>query len=157
MLTQELTPEQLHRYRDRLIRFSYRHGDKRITHKALRWLKKLNASSFPDGTYLAIAREEKRLAGFILFGNYGLDEAYIVVHPDFRKRHVGEELFKQSIHSLGRVYVRVACDNTPSLKLCFALGLRAFHFTTGPTGKPTLCLGGGEWSEQEFNSYELIH
>ncbi|SDW97797.1 Acetyltransferase (GNAT) family protein [Marininema mesophilum] len=157
MLTQALTPAQLSRLRNHLIRFSYKYGDKRITHKALRWLKNLNTSPFPKGTYLAIASEEKRLTGFILFGRYGLEEAYIVVHPDFRKRQVGETLFKQTIDTLGRVYVRVACDNIPSLKLCFALGLRAFSFTTGPTGKPTLCLGGGEWSEKEFHSHSQTH
>jgi hypothetical protein len=50
---------------------------------------------------------------------------------------------------LGKVYTRVAYDNIPSLKLCFRCGLTAFAMTKGPTGKPTLWLGGGDYQKEE--------
>ncbi|MFC4075793.1 GNAT family N-acetyltransferase [Salinithrix halophila] len=145
-----LTPKQLHRIRPKLVRFSRNYGDRRITHRAIRWLRDLHSDPFPEGTLLAAATEGKRLTGFILFGKFGLEEAYIVVHPKFRNQRVGETLLEHAIGKLGKVYTRVACDNIPSLKLCFSMGLQAFHLTTGPTGKPTLCLGGGNWEASEF-------
>lgn len=136
-----IRPTLLRRVRPLLLNFSKRHGDRRITHRAMRWLRNLTGDPYPGGTWLAAALDGRRLVGFILFGNYGLDEAFIVVHPEYRKQAVGESLLKAALHTLDRVYTRVACDNIPSLKLCFKEGLVAFHLITGPTGKPTLCLG----------------
>ncbi|PTX63270.1 acetyltransferase (GNAT) family protein [Melghirimyces profundicolus] len=146
-------PALFRRLRPAIVRFSQRYGDRRITHRALRWLKNLNANPFPEGTWMAAAIDGKKLVGFILFGSYGLEEAYIVVHPGHRKRKVGESLLEQALSSLDRIYTRVACDNIPSLKLCFKSGLVAFHLITGPTGKPTLCLGGGNWKAEEFRKH----
>lgn len=98
---------------------------------------------------MAIASEEKRLVGVIAFGCYGLEESFIVVHPDFRNRRIGELLLNHSLKTLKKVYTRVACDNVPSLKLCFSCGLVAFRLIRGPTGKPTLCLAGGDWNPEE--------
>lgn len=149
-----LTPQLLSRHRDRLIRFSLRHGDKRITHKALRWLKRLPLNQpFPQGTWMAVALEKDRLCGFILFGGFGLEEAFIVVHPARRRQRVGEQLLELALSRLDRIYTRVACDNIPSLKLCFSMGLVAFHLISGPTGKPTLILGGGNWTRKEFEQF----
>lgn len=150
-----IRPALLRRVRPLILRFCKRHGDRRITHRALRWLQGLREDGFSKGTWLAAALDGRRLAGVILFGSYGLDEAFIVVHPDYRKQAVGETLLAAALDSLDRVYTRVACDNLPSLKLCFKLGLVAFHLTTGPTGKPTLCLAGGNWSASEFTNHSL--
>lgn len=157
MRTLTFTPQLLARHRDRLIRFCWRYGDKRITHKALRWLQQLPTDQpFPQGTWMAAALDGKRPIGFILFGQFGLEEAIIVVHPGHRKNGVGEQLLTHALGRLDRVYTRVACDNIPSLKLCFAQGLVAFHLVTGPTGKPTLILGGGNWSWKEYDHYSSI-
>lgn len=98
---------------------------------------------------MAIATEERRLVGVIAFGRYGLEESFIVVHPNHRNRKIGELLLNYSLNSLKKVYTRVACDNIPSLKLCFSCGLVAFRMIRGPTGKPTLCLAGGDWNPEE--------
>ncbi|PTM58049.1 GNAT family N-acetyltransferase [Desmospora activa] len=149
-----LTPQLLAQHRERLVHFSFRYGDKRITHKALRWLQRLPTDqSFPEGTWMAVALDEERLAGFILFGQFGLKEAIVIVHPDHRKKSVGEQLLTLALDRLDRVYTRVACDNIPSLKLCFSKGLIAFRLITGPTGKPTFILGGGNWSQEEYDRY----
>ncbi|MDR6226657.1 GNAT family N-acetyltransferase [Desmospora profundinema] len=149
-----LTPQLLARHRDRLIRFSLRFGDKRITHKALRWLKQVPVNQpFPEGTWMAIALDRDRLCGFILFGRFGLEEAFIVVHPSKRRQRVAEQLLELALNRLDRIYTRVACDNIPSLKLCFAMGLVAFRLVTGPTGKPTLILASGNWSQEEYDRH----
>ncbi|MDA8354065.1 MAG: GNAT family N-acetyltransferase [Firmicutes bacterium] len=148
-----VSPALLRRVRPQILRFSRKYGDRRITHRALRWLNTLSGDSFPEGTWLAAAVDRKRLVGFILFGSYGLEEAFVVVHPNYRKRQVGESMLEEALTALDRVYTRVSCDNIPSLKLCFKVGLVAFKLTTGPTGKPTLCLGGGNWSSKEFTSH----
>lgn len=145
-----ITPSLFQRLRPHILHFSRRYGDRRITHRALNWIKKLSKENILEGTWMAVAVDQKKLVGFILFGRYGLEEAFIVVHPSYRRRNVGESLLQRALDSLDRVYTRVAYDNIPSLKLCFKSGLVAFQLTTGPTGKPTLCLGGGNWDVEEF-------
>ncbi|WP_188647617.1 GNAT family N-acetyltransferase [Marinithermofilum abyssi] len=149
MEIQVLTPSQLNRLKPMLLRFAKTYGDKRITHQALRWLRDLSADEFPEGTLISVAIIQKRLAGIIAFGRYGLDEALIVVHPSHRKSNVGETLLYHALEELDKVYTRVACDNIPSLRLCFSTGLVAFRMFTGPTGKPTLWLGGGNWNRHD--------
>jgi GNAT superfamily N-acetyltransferase len=136
-------PQSLERIRKPLLRFLRRYGDGRITHQAMRWFHRLTPEELKEGTYIAAAYDEKKVAGIIVFGNYGIEESFIAVHPDYRQRGVGEQLLKQAIQSLGKVYARVASDNIPSLKLCFSCGLMAFSLCKGPTGKDTLWLGGG--------------
>ncbi|MBA4549464.1 GNAT family N-acetyltransferase [Thermoactinomyces intermedius] len=138
-------PQSLERIRKPLLRFLRRYGDGRITHQAMRWFHRLTPEELKEGTYIAAAYDEKKVAGIIVFGNYGIEESFIAVHPDYRQRGVGEQLLKQAIQSLGKVYARVASDNIPSLKLCFSCGLMAFSLCKGPTGKDTLWLGGGNF------------
>ncbi|OYD08439.1 GNAT family N-acetyltransferase [Paludifilum halophilum] len=145
-----LTPVQLKRLRPSILQFAKKYGDQRITHRALRWLKTLKSGPFPEGTWMATAVDGRRLIGFILFGRYGLEESFIVVHPSYRKKGVAETLLQAALDEMDKIYTRVACDNLPSLKLCFSAGLVAFHLIKGPTGKPTLCFGGGEWNPAEF-------
>lgn len=127
-----------------------RYGDGRVTHKALRWFKELRSDSIPPGTYVAAALENKKIIGIIVFGEYGIQEAFIAVHPEHRKQGVGEKLLMSAVQELKKVYTRVACDNLPSLGLCFHCGLVAFKLTRGPTGKPTLWLGGGQFDPSEI-------
>jgi ribosomal protein S18 acetylase RimI-like enzyme len=146
---QRLTPQQLSQHSLKILSFFRKYGEKRITHKALRWLQQLSDEQYPEGTLASIAFEKKQIVGIIVFGRYGLDESIIAVHPAFRKNGIGEALLRHAIDELGKVYTRVACDNTPSLKLCFSTGLVAFRLFRGPTGKPTLWLAGGNWDPSE--------
>jgi GNAT superfamily N-acetyltransferase len=144
-----LTPEGMAAIRSSLLAFCRKYGDRRITHRALRWFYRLPYTRWAEGTLVAIATEGQRLIGVIAFGCYGLEESFIVVHPDHRNRRIGEILLNHALKSLKKVYTRVACDNIPSLKLCFSCGLVAFRLIRGPTGKPTLCLAGGNWNAEE--------
>jgi len=146
----KVSPSLFRRTKKQLVRFTIQHGDARITHRAIRWLKKLQPSELKDGTLILIAVIQKRLAGLVVFGNYGIDESFCVVHPQYRNQGIGEKLLKHSFRYLNRVYTRVATDNIPSLKVCFASGLVAFRLIKGPTGKPTFIFGGGDWKAEEI-------
>jgi GNAT superfamily N-acetyltransferase len=146
----------LERHRSTLIAFLRRHGDQRITHKAIQWLKRLQLNRQKPGTFVAVCFSDKKLIGLTAIGNYGLEEAVIAVHPQYRKRGVGEALLKFSLKHTPKIYTRVACDNLPSLKLCFACGLQAFQVFIGPTGKPTLWLGGGKWNPQDIQKENKV-
>lgn len=145
-----LTPAEIEKYRFIITRFMKRFGDNRVTHKALRWFNQLQADTLPPGTYVAAALENRKIVGIIVFGEYGLKESFIAVHPHYRKQGIGEKLLNSAIQTLEKVYTRVACDNIASLKLCFHCGLVAFKLTRGPTGKPTLWLGGGKYDPSEL-------
>ncbi|MBA4495248.1 GNAT family N-acetyltransferase [Paenactinomyces guangxiensis] len=144
-----LSPRELDHVRSTIIRFMRKYGDGRITHHALRWFGQFNPDESTPGSFVAAALEGKKITGIIVFGNYGIDESFIAVHPGFRKQGVGEALLKHAIGHLDKVYTRVACDNVGSLKLCFSCGLVAFRLFKGPTGKPTLWLAGGNWNPKE--------
>lgn len=151
-----ITPHQLNKVRPVLLKFIRHHGDKRITHQAIHWFSKLNSRQLQEGTHITIALNQQKLIGLVVFGNYGLDEAFTAVHKDYRNQGIGEMLLKHSLTQLDRVYTRVSTDNIPSLNLCFSCGLVAFGLTKGPTGKPTLILGGGNWNPSEFNHAESL-
>ncbi|KPC73823.1 hypothetical protein ADL26_12240 [Thermoactinomyces vulgaris] len=155
MFIRNLTPRQLAANLPAVLNFMKRYGDGRITHRALRWLKQLNTAAQSEGTLIAVALHQRKLSGVIAIGHYGLQEAIIAVHPDFRKQGVGESLVRHTLDRIGKLYTRVACDNTASLKLCFRCGLVAFDLFKGPTGKPTLWLGGGNFDPQEIENSPL--
>jgi len=140
--------------RKSLINFVIRYGDEHITKKAINWLKSV---PFPkinqeNGDLIHIYVEGKKIVGLLAIANYGMEQAFIVVHPNFRKTGVAYQLVVESLEDIDRFYVKVANDNVPSLKLCFATGMYAFDLIKGPTGKPTLVLGIGNWEEEEWNS-----
>lgn len=135
--------DYLKQHKTLMIRFIQRFGDKRITHHAIRWFKQLAHLDHP-GTLIAVVTQNNSLIGLIVIGNYGLDEAFIAVHPKYRNEGVGEGLLRFTLQELPKVFTRVACDNTPSIKLCFSCGLIAYRLIKGPTGKPTLCFASGE-------------
>ncbi|WP_124726905.1 GNAT family N-acetyltransferase [Staphylospora marina] len=145
-----ISPGELPKVRHVIVRFMKLHGDGRITHRALRWLSRLTPENVPEGTWIAAALEKNRLVGVIAFGRFGIDESFIAVHPSKRNQGVGEALLREAMNHLDKIYTRVACDNIPSLKLCFSCGLKAFNLFKGPTGKPTLWLGWGNYHPDEI-------
>ncbi|MGA9174217.1 MAG: GNAT family N-acetyltransferase [Thermoactinomyces sp.] len=156
MIIRQFQPHEIETAKAPVIRFMKRYGDGRITHRALRWFQSLTEEKTPEGTYVATALDKKKLIGVIVFGEYGIKESFIAVHPQYRKRGVGEVLLKSALAKLPKIYTRVACDNIPSLKLCFSCGLIAFKLIKGPTGKPTLWLAGGDYSEQDVSQTEQV-
>jgi GNAT superfamily N-acetyltransferase len=150
MIIRQLEPHEVESAKTPIIRFMKRYGDGHITHRALRWLQHLRPENTAEGTFIAAAVENKKIIGIIVFGNYGLQESFIAVHPNYRKREVGETLLKSALAKLPKVYTRVACDNIPSLKLCFSCGLTAIQLIQGPTGKPTLWLVGGAYQPSDL-------
>ncbi|MBA4541613.1 MULTISPECIES: GNAT family N-acetyltransferase [Thermoactinomyces] len=156
MIIRQFEPQDIETAKVPVIRFMKRYGDGRITHRALRWFQRLSKQNIPEGTYVAAALDKKKLIGVIVFGHYGLQESFIAVHPQYRKRGVGEVLLKSALAKLPKIYTRVACDNIPSLKLCFSCGLIAFKLIKGPTGKPTLWLAGGDYSTEDVIRMEYI-
>lgn len=145
-----ISPQLFKQIQHHLIRFTIQHSDHRITHQAIRWFKRLKSSNWKKGTMIMISLHNNKLVGLVVFGNYGIQESFCVVHPAYRNQGIGEKLLKHSLRQLNRVYTRVAIDNLPSLKVCFSCGLVAFRLIKGPTGKPTFLFGGGDWKADEI-------
>lgn len=144
------------KFRITLIKFITKYGDGHITKKAISWLKKTPFSELDlrNGDLIhVIFDNRKRLLGVIAIKHFGLDESVIVIHPNARKKGVGYDLTTGVLEDINRCYVKVANDNIPSLKLCFLCGMRAFELVKGPTGKPTLVLGLGDWDDHEWKEY----
>jgi hypothetical protein len=102
-----------------------------------------------EGTLVTLAVKEKKTIGILIISQYGIDESFMAVHKQFRNKHVAQQMVTQAYEKLGKMYGRVALDNMPSLKVCLANGMVAFHLFNGPTGKPTLWLGGGNWKKED--------
>ena len=98
----------LERHRSTLVTFLRRYGNQRITHRALQWLKHLQLNKQKPGTFVAVCFSDKKLIGVMAIGNYGLEEAVIAVHPEYRKRGVGEALLNFSLEHTHKIYTRVA-------------------------------------------------
>lgn len=154
MVVREVPYQQLDNVRPQLIHFLRLYGDKRLTHKALRWLKQLPAEPYQKGTQIAVALEGKQLVGLAAIGNYGLVESLIAVKPTYRTQGIGQDLIRFLLQDIDRLYAKVATDNIPSLKLCLSMGMVAFDLFTGVTGKPTLWLGLGNWDQAEVKSFQ---
>jgi GNAT superfamily N-acetyltransferase len=151
MKIKRISIEEFHRVKPIIIQFIRKYGNDRITYHAIRWFSKLEPKDILEATLIAVALDnQKKVTGVIVFGNYGIDESFITVHPEYRQQKIGEILLNYSLKYLSKVYTRVACDNTPSLKLCFNCDLVAFCLIKGPTGKPTLWLAGGKWNKEDI-------
>lgn len=154
MILRKLTKEQVRRHRKKLLQFMEKHGDRRITHTAIQWLKTVEARDVnEEGNLVLAALENRKLVGLILIARYGLKEAAMAVHRDYRNRNIAKALIRETIATLGKMYGRVALDNLPSLKACLDNDMVGFHLFTGPTGKPTLWVGGGDWSKEELLAF----
>jgi len=150
MQVRQITPEQLPKVKTRIIRFLNLHGDKRITKQGIRWLQRLPVESLNnEGTCILVALEEKRLTGVMAVSDFGREESFIAVHKEFRQKRTGVTLIEELMKRMDKAYGRVALDNIPSLKMCFAMGMIGFKVITGPTGKPTLWLGLGNWKKED--------
>ncbi|MCS1351635.1 N-acetyltransferase [Mechercharimyces sp. CAU 1602] len=150
---QTLTSEQFQRMCPYLIHFFKNQGEKRITYQSLRWLHNQQNTGYELGTIATVALAQKRLAGALVLGRYGIEESLLAVHSTYRNQEIAETLLLQAKEELGKLYGRIECDNSASLKACFNAGLMAFRLIQGTTGKPTLWLAGGDWSEEELDHY----
>jgi ribosomal protein S18 acetylase RimI-like enzyme len=146
-----LTDKLLAKKRRPLIHFFHLHGDHRITKDAFDWIQKVKGEDLDqEGTLILCAVEQNKLIGVVIASNYGIHESFIAVHKKYRNQHTAQKMVKHTIQHLGKLYGRVAMDNTPSLKVCLDNQMVAFHLFTGPTKKPTLWLGGGNWSKEDI-------
>jgi len=146
------TPEH---FRKILIDFIVKYGDGHITKRAINWLKNTPFSKInqANGDIIHVQLGEKNnIIGILAVAKYGLEQSITVVHPKARNKGIAYQLTAGVLEDINRMYVKVAYDNIPSLKLCFATGMRAFAMTKGATGKPTLILGLGDWSQREWES-----
>jgi len=146
----EKTPES---FKKTLLRFITKYDDGHITKKAILWLQNTPLSEIKkeNGDIIHIYLNSKNnIIGVIAIANYGLKQAIIVVHPRIRNKGVAQNLAMGTLEDISRFYVKVANDNIASLKLCFSVGMKAFDLIKGPTGKPTLILGFGNWSSEEW-------
>jgi ribosomal protein S18 acetylase RimI-like enzyme len=134
-----IPPERLLKTKPRLLRFVKHHGDKRITRRAIEWLAQLEQSELAQaGNKLVAALDDRKLVGLFAVADYGEKESFIVVHQDYRHSGLGKQLTVLVSAALPRLCVRVACDNTASLRLLERCGFTPYKQTIGPTGKPTV-------------------
>lgn len=147
---------QLKRYVTQIVKFIKRYGDKRITRTAIEKINDVSTSQSitlnKDGHYALCALEGNKLVGFLMVVDYGREESIIVIHKHYRNQDLAQRMVQQTIDTLTKLYGRVAIDNIPSLKVCLSNGMVAFDLFKGPTGKPTLWLGGGNWSKEDVLS-----
>lgn len=147
-----IEPHKWETFRSRCISLFTKYGDKRITKSAIQWLIQMSPDELRmQGTTVLIAIEDQQLVGCIACSQYGIKHAIIAVSPAYRSQNIGGALLREIIQINGKFYATVAIDNVPSISLCFSNEMTAFHLFNGPTGKPTLWLGGGNWSKKDVN------
>ncbi|WP_134699877.1 GNAT family N-acetyltransferase [Ammoniphilus sp. YIM 78166] len=153
MEVKQITAETLTKLRQRMIDFIRAgHGDRRITKQGFQWMKEVSPQDLQEpGTVLLIAIEDKKIVGLLATADYGRKEAFVLVHKLYRENGIGVALIQELMKRIDKVYGKVALDNIPSLKMCFAMGMVGFKVVTGPTGKHTLCLGLGNWRKDDVN------
>ncbi|WP_164545529.1 GNAT family N-acetyltransferase [Paenibacillus albus] len=149
-----LSPSQWSASKEKITRFLYRYGDKRITTAALAALQGLAparlaasraASSGGSGggeagaeAAIAIAVISGKLAAVAFAEDGGESACFVVVSPEFRGQGAGSALLAALHRRLGRLTCAVAADNPSSMNMCFRAGMKAVSLHIGPTGKPTL-------------------
>lgn len=145
-----LTPELFHKNRKHLVNFIRHNGDKRITQEAINWVRKASPEVVNEPETIVLAAvEDKQIVGLLVAVRYGIDESFIVVHRNTRNHHIAKQMVSIALSEVSKIYGRIATDNIPSLKVCLDNGMVAFHLFTGPTGKPTLWVGAGEWTKED--------
>lgn len=144
MLIKSLNPALLLKLKNKLLYFTKKYGERRITSDAIHWLEQKACDELSKpGTEVLIALEHTRLIGLSGVANFGKDTAFIVVHPEHRGKQLGQKLICTHIEQLGQFNCNVAADNLPSLRMCFKAGLVATDLFAGIKGKPTLRMIGG--------------
>ncbi|GAA0376392.1 GNAT family N-acetyltransferase [Bacillus horti] len=150
MNIKNLSPAQFERHRAKLTLFIQKNGDKRITKDAIEWVKRVNPTRLSEEeTVVIVASEGNKVIGVLIAANYGIEEGVIVVDRRNRNHSIAKRMVQTVISQLNKIYGRIALDNIPSLKVCLDNGLVAFHLFEGPTGKPTVWVGGGEWTKED--------
>ena len=139
-----LEAAQLAQAKRDILSFIRRHGERRITGKAQRWLRRLQAADIQiaQGTLILIAHEGHRMIGVLGLSRFGRDVLFIVVRRGMRGRKIGQQMIRKVFTQTGTLIARVATDNTPSMAMFFASGLTAVALEKGVTGKPTLVFTG---------------
>ncbi|WP_164779555.1 GNAT family N-acetyltransferase [Paenibacillus kobensis] len=145
-----LKPAQWPLWRNRLLHFAQRYGDRRLTAGGLRALIAAGGGSAlplaapvapPSSPFAAvIAHQDGKLLGFAFAADSGRSACLVAVHPNARSQGVGHALICGLIDHFGGLCCHVASDNPASLRLFFKAGLKAVALEEGPTGKPTLLL-----------------
>jgi GNAT superfamily N-acetyltransferase len=148
----KLSEHKLAKNRKQLIRFFRKHGDERITKHGLDWLRNVQPGEIErEGNAAYCTVHKQLLTGVIIIVHYGIEESYMAVHRSYRQQKIGSQLLQKTVEDLGKLYARVATDNVASIKLCVDTGMVAFDLIKGPTGKPTLWFGGGEWKRSDIH------
>jgi len=146
----EIDRDTLRNSRNTLLNFIRKYGERRITRSAIQWLKTVRGNGLSEkGTLILAALDGRKLIGLVAVADYGRKESFIVVHPEYRRQGVALEMVNDVVRRLDRVYGRIAIDNIPSLAMCLQAGFVAFALEQGPTGKPTLWIGKGNWRKEE--------
>lgn len=141
---------KVEKYRKNIVNFIKKNGDRRITKEAINWVSKAGQQDIDrEGTILLACMDMNKVVGVLIAADYGREESFIVVHKGYRNQNIAKTMVKECIQNVGKIYGRIAVDNTPSLKVCLDNDMVAFHLFEGPTGKPTLWLGGGNWTKED--------
>lgn len=150
MNIRNLTPSLFQKYRHKLVEFIRKNGDRRITKEALDWVRTVRPERLEEAeNVVLVAVQDKKVIGMVIAINYGIEESFIVVHRHHRNHNIAKQMVQNVISQLSKIYGRIATDNIPSLKVCLDNNMVAFDLFIGPTGKPTLWLGGGDWSKAD--------
>lgn len=153
------TPTSWKKQRAKVLNFISRYSEKRIAIATFNSLRSIEANQLNDSEQEPASAaifsmvEEKHLIGVAYFNNNEPKQCLIVIHPLFRGKGVGEQLFTSLINKYKDFRCYVALDNINSIKLCFKCGLHAISVTKGPTGKPTLCFERSKEHVTEANRH----
>lgn len=159
MFMHQQTPTSWKKQRAKVLNFISRYSEKRIaiaTFNSLRLIETdqlSEAEQAPASATILTMVEQKHLIGVAYFNNNEPKQCLIVIHPLFRNKGVGEQLFTSLIHKYEQFKCYVATDNINSMKLCFKCGLHAVSISKGPTGKPTLCFERSQEHVTEANRH----
>jgi GNAT superfamily N-acetyltransferase len=146
LLVKSLEPDRLQMLNNKLLHFTKKYGDRRITVEALHWLEhEACAAICREGSGVLVAIHDSKLVGLSGAADFGRTIAFIVVHPLHRGKHIGQQLIRAHIEQMGQYNCSVAVDNLSSLKMCFRAGLSAVDLYPGVRGKPTLRMIGGQY------------
>ncbi|MCF6094616.1 GNAT family N-acetyltransferase [Microaerobacter geothermalis] len=150
MEIKSLNPSQFVKLKKSLLQFVISHGERKITSRAIQWIKELEPLKLDQpGYFLLIAAEEKKLLGLTAVANYGTEESFVVVHKRERQQGISQEMIKFLFQQIDKIYGRVSLDNIPSIKMCLSMGMVGFKLVEGPTGKPTMWFARGNWNPKD--------
>jgi GNAT superfamily N-acetyltransferase len=137
----QITELHLKRIKNKLLYFTVKYGERRITRESLDWMKVVTKERLQkQGSSIFAAVDQGRIIGLCCAEDYGKNVCFVVVHPDYRGKGLGARLIRAQLDHLGEINCKVAIDNISSLRMCLNAGLKASRFITGAANKPTLLL-----------------